>query len=33
MPRARDLYVTLARSAIRHLPVRNRRQLTGLLEE
>jgi predicted short-subunit dehydrogenase-like oxidoreductase (DUF2520 family) len=33
IPRARDVYVALARSAVRHLPVRNRLKLTRLFEE
>jgi predicted short-subunit dehydrogenase-like oxidoreductase (DUF2520 family) len=32
VPEARDVYVALARSALRHLPVQNRRQLEKLLK-
>lgn len=32
-PEARSVYIALARSALRHLPVENRRQLTNILND
>jgi predicted short-subunit dehydrogenase-like oxidoreductase (DUF2520 family) len=32
-PEARAVYIALARSALRHLPVKNRRQLTNILND